>query len=87
MILKLSVLRGSKTSVNAIFHPQPPFSISRRMQNVAKGRGFSAAPEGARSRQSRVLRYYRQNQTRPCTNGGYKPPTEVGLTLLFALFA
>jgi hypothetical protein len=30
MGLKLSLLCGSKTSVNAIFHPQPPFSISRR---------------------------------------------------------
>jgi hypothetical protein len=31
--LKFSILCGPKTSVNAIFHPQPPFSISRR-QNL-----------------------------------------------------
>jgi hypothetical protein len=30
--LKFSILCGSKTSVNAIFHPQPPFSISRRQK-------------------------------------------------------
>src|SRR5580704_7597971 len=38
--LKFSILCGSKTSVNAIFHPQPPFSISRRQKlHAAKACG------------------------------------------------
>ncbi len=35
MTLKFSLLRGPKTSINAIFHPQPPFSISRLTESPA----------------------------------------------------
>jgi hypothetical protein len=31
MTLKVSLLGGPKTSINAIFHPQPPFSMPRRI--------------------------------------------------------
>jgi hypothetical protein len=54
MGLKFSLLRGPKTSVNAIFHPQPPFSISRRTKSRAANNpreffriGFAA--EGAQA--------------------------------------
>ena len=51
--LKFSILCGPKTSVNAIFHPQPPFSISRR-QKFARREGPRASSEDRLRRRLRA---------------------------------
>ena len=51
--LKFSILCGPKTSINAIFHPQPPFSISRR-QKFARREGPRASSEDRLRRRLRA---------------------------------
>jgi hypothetical protein len=59
--LKFSILCGPKTSVNAIFHPQPPFSMSPRTEMVRRDLTRvtlrrSVSPQSVRSRENRFLR-------------------------------